>query len=133
MSVSSYGSTHLIILLVHFSILRSLYFGTSDVRIFRQSVLAIQFDDECVFTFSSIVLPFSTSVLDISGTTSSVSTASGPSASGHHDEDEDEDDVDADEDEDDDDTPVRRNPQKKSSPNTLWDRAKWHEGNMFQF
>ncbi|KAK8632676.1 hypothetical protein V6N13_073062 [Hibiscus sabdariffa] len=52
----------------------SVYYGPFDERIFRRSISAIQCDDEFAFTCSWTVLPFSTSVSDISGTSSSVST-----------------------------------------------------------
>ncbi|KAK8676452.1 hypothetical protein V6N13_142026 [Hibiscus sabdariffa] len=87
--------------LIQFTV--SFYYDTSDRRMFCRSISAIQFDDECAFTCSWTVLSFSTSISDISGTPSSVSTRSGLSGSGHRDDDEDGDDAETDEEEDDDD------------------------------
>ncbi|KAK8604655.1 hypothetical protein V6N13_099587 [Hibiscus sabdariffa] len=103
-------------------------YGTSNKRLFRRSVSAIQFDDDCSFTFSWTFLPSSTSVTYISGTTISVSTqgpsygmvqhtppgsllATGPSGSDHHAAD-DEDTDETEEDDDDNDALVRRNPRR---------------------
>ncbi|KAK8661664.1 hypothetical protein V6N13_091260 [Hibiscus sabdariffa] len=98
-------------------------YGTSNGRLFRRSVSAIQFDDDCSFTFSyTSVVPVSvypphfptfggSSYEMVQHTPPGSLFVTGPSGSDHHAAD-DEDADETEEDDDDDDGLVRRNPHR---------------------